>query len=172
MHAIPFLGVYGYVASQALLCLGTMLSGRSLEALTGKMYEKEDKRRDGAFAISYVISNIGAAAPAISGTVALMTGYNVAFAMCAVFAILGVVSYYATEKKFFGPIGQEPDDPLSPEKKKSFMMKFAIIVVAAVVVMAVLFTTGILTINVFANFMSTTSNFHSSNLSGLHYQEP
>lgn len=62
------------------------------------MYEKEDKRRDGAFAISYVISNIGAAAPAISGTVALMTGYNVAFAMCAVFAILGVVSYYATEK--------------------------------------------------------------------------
>ena len=28
--AIPFLGVYGYVASQALLCLGTMLSGRSL----------------------------------------------------------------------------------------------------------------------------------------------
>ena len=157
--AIPFLGVYGYVASQALLCLGTMLSGRSLEALTGKMYEKEDKRRDGAFAISYVISNIGAAAPAISGTVALMTGYNVAFAMCAVFAILGVVSYYATEKKFFGPIGQEPDDPLSPEKKKSFMMKFAIIVVAAVVVMAVLFTTGILTINVFANFMSTAAIF-------------
>lgn len=157
--AIPFFGVYGYVASQALLCLGTMLSGRSLEALTGKMYEKEDKRRDGAFAISYVISNIGAAAPAISGTVALMTGYNVAFAMCAVFAVLGVVSYYATEKKFFGPIGQEPDDPLSPEKKKSFMVKFVVAVVAAVVVMAVLFTTGILTINVFANFMSTAAIF-------------
>lgn len=39
------------------------------------------------------------------------------------------------------------------------MMKFAIIVVAAVVVMAVLFTTGILTINVFANFMSTAAIF-------------
>ena len=39
------------------------------------------------------------------------------------------------------------------------MMKFAIIVVAAVVVMAVLFTTGILTMNVFANFMSTAGIF-------------
>lgn len=157
--AIPVLGVLGYVASQVLLCVAAMISGRSLEALMGKMYNVGDSRRDGAYSIAYVISNIGAAAPMISGTVALIGGYNLAFTLSAVFAVIGVVAYFATEKAFFGTIGQEPDDPLPAAQKRSFMTKFVIILVAAIAVLAVLFTTGILTISAFANFMSTATIF-------------
>ena len=151
--ALP-LGVFGYVASQVLLILAAMLSGRSLDALVGKMYEKGDGRKDGAFSITYVISNIGAAAPVISGTVAAVTGYHAAFALSAILSLCGVVAFYATQNKFFATIGLEPDDPIEKEKVKLFLTKFVLIIVVTVAILAILFTTGILTINKFANTMS------------------
>lgn len=152
--ALPFLGVFGYVASQGLLILAAMLSGRSLDALIGKMYEKGDGRKDGAFSITYVISNIGAAAPVISGTVAALTGYHAAFALSAVLSLFGVVAFYATQNKFFATIGLEPDDPIEKEKVRPFLIKFVLIIIAVVGILVTLFTTGILTINKFANIMS------------------
>lgn len=157
--ALPFGGVVGYVAAMCFLMCSSMICGRSQDALLGKMYEKTDSRRDGAFTISYVISNIGAAAPVISGAIALATGYYVAFLVCAAFSLLGVAAYLVTEKKFFGTIGIEPDDPLPAEKKKSFIVKLAVIVVAAIAVLAVLFATGVLTISVFSNTVSTIAIF-------------
>ncbi|HBA64520.1 MAG TPA: MFS transporter [Lachnospiraceae bacterium] len=157
--AIPFLDIYGYAASQFLLCFAAMLVGRSLDALVGKCYDLSDKRRDGAYTITYIISNIGAAAPVISGSVALATGYNVAFALSAVFAGVGTIAYYMTEKKFFGPIGLEPDDPIPDDQKKAFMTKFIGAVIVVIVVLAALFMTGTLSVNKFANFMSTAAIF-------------
>lgn len=157
--ALPFLGIYGYAASQFLLCFAGMLVGRSLDALIGKMYDRNDKRRDGAYTITYIISNIGAAAPVISGSVALATGYHVAFTLSAVFAGVGTIAYFLTEKKFFGTIGLEPDDPIPDDKKRGFMVKFIVAVIVVVVVLAALFMTGTLSISVFANFMSTAAIF-------------
>ncbi len=47
-----------------------MFGGRCLDALLGKFYDESDGRRDSAYTISYVISNIGAAAPVLSGAIA------------------------------------------------------------------------------------------------------
>ena len=74
-----------------------------------------------------------------AGAIALATGYHAAFLVCAVFAALGVAAYLITEKKFFGTIGYEPDDPLPADRKKSFIVKMiaAIVVAIAAVVVAV-----------------------------------
>ena len=157
--ALPFFGVYGYAASQFLLIFGAMLAGRSLDAPTGMMYENGDGRRDAAFVITYVISNIGAAVPAITGTVSLIAGYSVAFSLGAILAVLGCVCYFATQKSFFGPIGLEPDDPLPAEKRNPFIVGLVAIVAVVVAVLAYLFISGTLTVNAFANFMSTASIF-------------
>lgn len=157
--AIPFLGVFGYVGAMCLLLISSMICGRSADALVGKFYNKDDSRRDGAYTISYVISNIGAIAPAISGAIALATGYSVAFLICAVFAALGVFGYIITEKKFFGTIGYQPDDPLPADKKKSFIIKMFLTIIVVIAVLSVLFTKGILSIKTFSNVVSTLAIF-------------
>ena len=128
------------------LAIGPMFGGRCLDALLGKFYDESDGRRDSAYTISYVISNIGAAAPVLSGAIAAALGYHVAFAACAV-----------TYKPFFGNIGIEPDDPLPDDKKRSFITKMIIVLVICAVVLATLFATGTLSISVFSNVISTVS---------------
>ena len=122
-----------------------------------KFYDESDGRRDSAYTISYVISNIGAAAPVLSGIIAAALGYHVAFAACAVLAFLGIVVYAVTYKPFFGNIGIEPDDPLPDDKKRSFITKMIIVLVICAVVLATLFATGTLSISVFSNVISTVS---------------
>lgn len=154
--ALP-LGVPGYGIAMGCLAIGPMFGGRCLDALLGKFYDESDGRRDSAYTISYVISNIGAAAPVLSGIIAAALGYHVAFAACAVLAFLGIVVYAVTYKTFFGNIGIEPDDPLPDDKKRSFITKMIIVLVICAVVLATLFATGTLSISVFSNVISTVS---------------
>ena len=157
--AIPGTGIAGYAASQVMLVFSTMLAGRSLEALAGKMYEDGDSRRDGAFAITYTISQIGAAVPAIAGAISLIAGYHAAFALGAAAAVVGAVCYVLTEKKFFGPIGLEPDDPLPADSRVKTMGLIVGAVVVAVALLAFLFLNRIVTISQFANTLSTAAIF-------------
>ena len=65
------LGVVGYAAAMGCMVFGSLFAGRCIETLIGKFYDENDGRRDSAFTISYVISNIGAAAPALAGVIGL-----------------------------------------------------------------------------------------------------
>lgn len=155
--ALPFLGIVGYAACMGFLLFSTMLCGRSVEALINKMYTAADERRDGAFSIAYVISNVGALSTFVTGSMALVTGYSLAFALCAVLAFLGFAAYVVTEKKFFGPVGVEPDDPMEPAKRRRFLTILGVCIVAVVVVLSVLFSTGALAVSTFANSVSTVA---------------
>lgn len=157
--ALPFLGVVGYAANQILLCVAAMITGRSVETLAGKMYDKQDKRRDGAFSMLYIINNVGGVAPLITGTIALATGYYPAFALCAVFAVLGAAFYLLTEKKFFGPIGDQPDDPVAPAKRTSFTVKMIAGIVVVVALIGILLGAKIVSIGSFATTISTCAIF-------------
>ena len=153
------LGVVGYAAAMGCMVFGSLFAGRCIETLIGKFYDENDGRRDSAFTISYVISNIGAAAPALAGVIAAKCGYHAAFALSAVLSFLGTVAYIATYKKFFGNIGLEPDDPLPADKKRSFVVKMLIVVAIVGTVLAVSFATGKLKISSFAKVVSTISIF-------------
>lgn len=156
--ALP-LGVAGYAMAMAFLAVGPMFGGRCLDALIGKFYDKTDGRRDSAFTISYVISNIGAAAPVLSGIIAAAAGYRAAFALCAVFTLLSLILYAVTYKLFFGNIGIEPDDPLPDDRKRAFIIRMAVILVVVIAAFAALFISGVLSIPAFANGVSTASIF-------------
>ena len=130
--AIPSLGTIGYALSQALLCFAGMCVGRSSDALTRKMYDLDDERCDGAFGIRYVINNIGAMVPALTGAVAASLGYSAAFGVCAVVSIAGALEYFVTQKKFFGPIGLKANDPMPVKDAKRFLcVLVAVVLVAA-----------------------------------------
>lgn len=157
--AVPGLGIAGYAASQVLLVFSTMLCGRSVEALMGKMYEMGDERRDGAFTISYTIANIGAAVPAIVGAISVAAGYHAAFAVGAVAAVIGCAVYLTTEKSFFGPIGLDADDPLPADAQKKTLATIVACVVVFVAVIAFLFLNAVITVKQFASTMSTAAIF-------------
>ena len=162
MLLVLLLGVASYAASQVLLVVGAMICGRSLDALAGMVYETGDERRDGAYTILYTISNIGAAVPAIAGVIAVAAGYHAAFAVGAVAAVAGCVAYVVTEKKFFGPIGAKPDDPVPAAQRNKFVTALVVALVAVVAAIALiggLLATGTVTISQFASAMSTAAIF-------------
>ena len=157
--AIPGLGIIGYLLNVSLLHINSMIAGSSMYSLMGKLYAQGDKRRDGAFAITYVLSNVGAMVPTVTGTIALMAGYHAAFAFCAVSSILGSAVYLATEKRSFGPIGLEPDDPLPMKDRKKAVVALVLFVIALIAILTPLFLTGTVTITSFSNIISTASLF-------------
>ena len=115
--AIPGLGIGGVVLYCCIGYMNSMVAGSSMYSLLGKLYAQGDKRRDGAFSIQYVLSNIGAMFPVVIGSIALVVGYQKTFFILGIVGALGSTVYLALEKRAFGPIGMEPDDPLRPEQK-------------------------------------------------------
>ncbi|AEB06228.1 amino acid/peptide transporter [Coriobacterium glomerans PW2] len=155
--AIHPLGVAGYAISQVLLLCSAMMQGRAQDALLGMFYDRGDSRREGAFAIGYVINNVGAVVPVFAGTIALIWGYQAAFAVAAASALAGWMTYLLTERKFFGSIGIEADDPLSPSRRSIFIARLAAIVIALGAILGFLLIWGVISITQFANFGSSIS---------------
>lgn len=156
----PFLGIAGTMASLTLLSVSAMFGGRSLEALLGMLYAEGDGRRAAAFTMTYVFSNIaGIFTPLIVGTIAQYAGYWAGFAFGAVFALAGWLLYFLTEKRFFGPLGLTPGDPIAQDKRRGFIVRLIVIVVAAVAVVATLFIMKVITISAFSNAVSTAAIF-------------
>lgn len=104
---------------------------------------------------SCVVSNIGACVPGITGTIALVAGYHTAFFACAIFSLIGSVFCVLSEKKSFGIIGTEPDDPLSPAARRTAVLKLLAGVAVVAVLLTFLFSNQIITITQFANAVSS-----------------
>jgi POT family proton-dependent oligopeptide transporter len=61
----------GVIASLVLIAIGTCLLKPNISASVGRLYTKDDPRRDGAFTIEYMGINLGAfVAPLVCGTMA------------------------------------------------------------------------------------------------------
>lgn len=157
--AIPAGGIPLYLASQLILLFSAAAMGTSLYAMTGKLYTREDPRRDGGFSVMYIMNNVGAIAPVITGAIALALNYHVGFLVAGVIQGLGFLLYILTAKKVFGDIGMKPDDPFPADKKKATMLKMIIGLVVVVVALVLCFVLGILTPTSFSNLISTISIF-------------
>ena len=156
--AVP-LGIPGYAVSQVLLCCSAMIGGRSGESMFGKMYEKTDNRRDTAFTIMYVFQNIGAAVPFVSGAVAAIAGYNVAFTLPAIASAIGALGLIVSDKRFFGPIGAFPDDPMPAAQRRSFTVKLVATVVALFAVAGIVLGIAKVGLSQFLTALSTVTLF-------------
>lgn len=157
--AIPGGGTALYLTSQFMLLVSGMCMGNSLYALTGKMYSKTDDRRDSGFSMMYVMNNVGAIAPIITGTVAQVLNYHMGFLVAALIQLLGWVLYMATEKSVFGDAGLAPDDPADPDTKRATLTKGVIGIALVVGVIIALFVFGFVTPTTFCNAVSAVSVF-------------
>lgn len=157
--AIPGGGIPLYLSSQLILLFSAASMGTSLYAMAGKLYSKDDPRRDAGFSIMYIMNNVGAIAPVITGSIALALNYHAGFLFAAVIQGAGFILYILTAKSVYGDIGTQPDDPFPAEKRKKMMATMLIALVAVVAVLVALFAGGILTPTSFSNIISTISIF-------------
>lgn len=157
--AIPNGGVALYVFSQVVLLMGYASMGSSINALAGKLYTKDDPRRDSGFGIMYVLNNIGAASPVISGAIALAFNYHAAFFMAAVLEGIGTLIYALTRKRVFGEIALKPDDPFPTDKKRKYIATFSIALIVVLLALVGAFSIGLLTPTSFSNDISVISIF-------------
>ncbi|SDE46166.1 peptide MFS transporter [Sporomusa acidovorans] len=148
-----------YFASQCCLLVASMCAGTSLYALAGKLYSKSDGRRDSGFSIMYIMNNVGAVAPVITGTIALLLNYHAGFLFAAGVQCLGLIVYMLTANKVFGTAGLEPDDPAPADKRTGFILRIVAVIVLLVAVIGGLFASGILTPTLFCNSVSAISIF-------------
>lgn len=159
MLAIPGGGIPLYLASQFLLLVSGMCMGNSLYAMAGKMYGKSDERRDSGFSMMYVMNNVGAVAPVITGTVALLLNYNIGFLVAGAVQGVGWLIYTVTSKKVFGDAGIQPDDPADPVHKNSTLVKGISVILILVAAISGLILSGTITPTTFCNSVSTISIF-------------
>ncbi|WEV65250.1 MULTISPECIES: oligopeptide:H+ symporter [unclassified Bifidobacterium] len=157
--AVPHGGIPFYFASQVVLLIGFACMGSAQNALVGRMYSKDDPKRDTGFGMLYVVSNVGAISPMITGAIAMAFNYNAGFALAALVQGVCFLTYALLHKKVFGDIGAEPTDPFPPEQKKKDMTVLVVALVVVLVALIVLFATGILTAKTFSNGVSTISVF-------------
>ena len=152
--AIPNVGMLGLILYCVIGYVNSAIAGSSLYSLLGKLYEQGDKRRDGAFSVIYVLSNIGSMCPVVIGGIALVAGYQVTFFILGVIGALGSIVYLILEKRAFGPLGMEPDDPLPPAERKKAVALLIAFFLAFGGVLYLLFHYNVLTITSFANIIS------------------
>ncbi len=128
--AVPGGGVAALWGSLALQVVGSGVCGQSLNALAGALYDRDSPRRAAAFSLLYITANIGAAAPLLTGTVALHFGYHAGFAVAAAALLLSLVPYWWGQRRWFGDIGLAPVDPLPPSARRRLLGGAATVLVA------------------------------------------
>lgn len=100
-----------------LLVLGNGLFKPNISTLVGKLYSREDLRRDQAFTIFYMGINVGAAlGPIVGGLLRVKYGWSTAFAAGGVGMLLGLVVFIPF-LKFFLQLDshRDQDKPIIPE---------------------------------------------------------
>lgn len=157
--AIPGGGIPMYLSSMVLLLLASLTMGNSLYASVGLMYGDKDLRRDTGYSWMYIMNNVGAIAPFLTGYIAQQYNYNAGFAVVAIVSILMWVGYISMEKKYLASIPDVPSDPIPKDKKAK---SIAILIGSFIgVLMLVFFLVykKVISIDFFVNSISTVSVF-------------
>lgn len=157
--SIPNGGVPLYLASQIVLILASFSMGNSLYAIVGALYDKQDDRRDTGYSMMYIMNNVGAIAPLITGTLAQKFGYHAGFLAAAIVSGIAWIVYLLTENKVFGTIGLEPGDPIEEDRKVKSIIGIFSAFFGVVGIFVLLIVNNILTPSSFANGVSAVSIF-------------
>lgn len=157
--AVPNGGLPFYALSQLMLLLAASCMGTSLYALAGELYDKKDTRRDAGFSIMYIMNNVGAIAPMISGFLALHFNYHMGFLFAAIIQASGFILYMFTADKIFGPIGTKPSDPMPKQQQHMTIIKLVSGGLILVALIGILFLKKIITPTSFSNSVSMISVF-------------
>jgi POT family proton-dependent oligopeptide transporter len=135
-------GMSGVAAGLVLVALGSGALKANASSLLGTLYDKGDPRADGGFTLFYLGINLGAfVGPLITGLLQTRIGFHWGFGAAAVGMALGLAQYVVFRRNL-GEHGRTVPNPL-PRSAIGWVVGAA---VAVVVVIAVVFTTGLVTL--------------------------
>ena len=98
-----------------LIVIGTGLLKGNVSVIVGRLYAKDDIRRDAGFSIFYMGINTGAfIAPLVCGWLGQKVNWHIGFAAAGIGMVLGVVQY-VLGSKHLGDAGMHPAPAESPE---------------------------------------------------------
>jgi POT family proton-dependent oligopeptide transporter len=121
-----------------LIVIGTGMLKGNVSVIVGRLYAKEDVRRDAGFSIFYMGINTGAfIAPLVCGYLGQRVNWHAGFAAAGIGMALGVIQYVAGGK-YLGDAGLYPAPAESPEAAARLRRKALIIGIAAAAAVAVL----------------------------------
>lgn len=115
---IPHGGLTLFFISLALQIIASGITGQSLYTLVGLIYRQNSGMRNTAFIVVYIMNNIGAAGPVVTGAVSLKFGYNMGFLVAVIVQLLTTLPYLFLNHRYFGTLGTLPPDPMSAEEKR------------------------------------------------------
>jgi len=94
-----------------LIVIGTGLLKGNVSVIVGRLYGKDDGRRDAGYSIFYMGINTGAfVAPLICGYLGQRVNWHAGFAAAGVGMVLGLIQY-TLGRKYLGEAGLRPADP-------------------------------------------------------------
>jgi POT family proton-dependent oligopeptide transporter len=99
----------GFYLGLAFIIVGTGFLKANISVLVGKLYAREDMRRDGAFSIFYMGINTGAfVGPIAVGILGETIGWSYGFGAAGIGMALGLIMFILFQRELHG-VGEAPD---------------------------------------------------------------
>ena len=148
---VPHGGLPLFFISLALQIIASGITGQSLYALVGLIYRQMGTMRNTAFTLIYIMNNVGAAGPIITGAVALKFGYNAGFLVAVVVLLLTTLPYIFLNHRYFGDLGMVPPDPMQPAERRLLAKRLLAITAGVIILVGLLIRLGWLTAKSFSS---------------------
>ncbi|MEV3990229.1 oligopeptide:H+ symporter [Streptomyces sp. NPDC049837] len=131
-----------------LVAAGSGLLKANISTMVGHLYDgPEDPRRDGGFTLFYIGINLGAfVAPFVIGTVGKEHNWHLGFALAALGMGLGLLQFLLGTRHL-SPKSNIVPNPLSPEERRTILLKVTGAVLAVAVFYGVVVAIGAFTLN-------------------------
>jgi len=171
LMVVPGQSVWFMFCALGVIVVGNGLFKANAGNLVRKIYEGDDSRIDSAFTIYYMSVNLGAMISQlltpwlkdyVNATYGNGLGWHVAFAVCAIGLLLGLINYWLM-RRFMHHIGSEPDEqPLNLGKLGAVLAGSVVAVFASAYILehqgvarAFVYLAGVVVIGIFAYLIST-----------------
>jgi len=171
LMVVPGQSVWFMFCALGVIVVGNGLFKANAGNLVRKIYDGDDSRIDSAFTIYYMAVNLGAMISQlltpwlkdyVNETYGNGLGWHVAFAVCAIGLLLGLVNYWLM-RRYMDHIGSEPDDqPLNWGKLGAVLAGSVVAVFASAYILehqgvarAFVYLAGVVVIGIFAYLIST-----------------
>jgi POT family proton-dependent oligopeptide transporter len=171
LMVVPGQSVWFMFCALGVIVVGNGLFKANVGNLVRKIYEGDDSRIDSAFTIYYMAVNLGAMisqllTPWLKDYVnehyGNNLGWHVAFAICAIGLLLGLVNYWLM-RRFMDHIGSEPDEqPLNWGKLGAVLAGSVVAVFASAYILehqgvarAFVYLAGVVVVGIFTYLIST-----------------
>lgn len=128
---LSLIGIQTMYLGLGLYVTGVAIFVPTYLVMVGKLYAKNDKRREGGFTLAYIITNIGfLIAGLTSGYLTQLYGYSITFRIFGAVTLAGIALYFIGKHQIVPHKGRT----LAPQLKANPLLRFGLLILSAVIV--------------------------------------